>query len=122
MLRRTLVSGLLLSLAFLSPHRVAAQEAGPTEATVARDAEARGLFEAGRAAFADGRFEDARDYFRRSSELSRRDALLYNIGTAEDRLRNDAAALAAFEGFMRTTALPLVLGVISRVWSRSAAP
>ena len=36
-----------------------------TEATSATDAEARGLFEAGRAAFADGRFEDARDYFAR---------------------------------------------------------
>ena len=75
-----------------------------TEATSATDAEARGLFEAGRAAFADGRFEDARDYFARSYELSRRPQLLYNLGTAEDRLRHDEAALASFEGYL--AALP----------------
>jgi len=81
------------------PSPLSAQDADAAP-SAARDAEARGLFEAGRAAFADGRFEDARDYFRRAHALSGRDALLYNIGSTEDRLRNDAAALEAFEAYL----------------------
>jgi tetratricopeptide (TPR) repeat protein len=69
-------------------------------ATDARDAEGRGLFEAGRAAFADGRYDDALDYFDRAYELSHRPELLYNIGTANDRLRRDETALAAFEEYL----------------------
>ena len=69
-----------------------------------RDAEGRGLFEAGRAAFADGRYEDALDYYDRAYELTHRPELLYNIGSAYDRLRRDREALAAFEEYRR--ALP----------------
>lgn len=70
-------------------------------ATAARDAEGRGLFEAGRAAFADGRYEDSLGYFDRAYALTHRAELLYNIGTANDRLRHDAEALAAFESYVR---------------------
>jgi tetratricopeptide (TPR) repeat protein len=83
-----------------------AQDEVPTatpeeSASAARDAEGRGLFEAGRAAFTDGRYEDALDYFQRAYALSHRSALLYNIGSANDRLRRDAEALVAFEQYVR---------------------
>jgi tetratricopeptide (TPR) repeat protein len=65
------------------------------------DAEARGLFLAGQAAFATSRYDDALRYFRQSYELSGRPQLLYNIAVAADRLRRDDEALAAFEQFLR---------------------
>jgi tetratricopeptide (TPR) repeat protein len=83
-----------LTLTTVSPIR--AEDA----ATSTTDDEARGLFAAGRAAFADGRYEDARSYFQRSYELSRRPQLLYNLGQVEDRLRHDEAALASFEQYL----------------------
>lgn len=64
------------------------------------DAEARSRFEAGRAAMAAGRTEDALVDFRRAYELSHRPALLYNIGVAADRLRRDDEALEAFEAYL----------------------
>ena len=70
---------------------VVASPSGP------RETEARALFEAGRQAFTDGRFEDALQRFSQSYELSHRAELLFNIGQAADRLRRDAEALAAFE-------------------------
>jgi tetratricopeptide (TPR) repeat protein len=83
----------------------ASTEAASTDpAAEARDAEARALFEAGRIAFRDGRFGDARDHFVRSHELSGRDELLYNIASSQDRLRDDEAALATYEAYLE--ALP----------------
>lgn len=66
-----------------------------------QDEEARGLFNAGMSAFEDARFEDALGYFRRAYELSGRVELLYNVGTAADRLRRDEEALEAFEAFLQ---------------------
>lgn len=68
--------------------------------TSGRDAEARALFQAGQVAFEEGRYENALEYFRRSYELSQRPELLYNIGSAADRLRLDADALRAFEQYL----------------------
>jgi len=67
-----------------------------------RDAEARGLFDAGRTAFEAGRYADALGYFTRAHELSARPALLFNIGTSHDRLRHDADALIAFEAYLQS--------------------
>jgi tetratricopeptide (TPR) repeat protein len=80
----------------------AAEEAATAEVSAesARDEEARSLFEAGRSAFADGRYEDALGDFQRAYELSGRAALLYNVGTTADRLRESEAALAAFERYL----------------------
>ena len=80
-----------------------AQDA-PTEPPSAQEQEARALFEAGRAAFNDGRFEDSLGYFRQSYELSGRPELLFNIGTSADRLRLNQEALDAFERYL--AALP----------------
>lgn len=66
----------------------------------ARDDEARHLFEAGRNAYDDGRYQDALDYFQRGYELSGRAALLYNVGQAADRLRQDETALDAFKRYL----------------------
>lgn len=99
--RLLLPTSLVLVLATFGPSGHAQDRPVPVSS---EDAEARGLFEAGRAAFVDGRFEDARDYFQRAYELSHRPELLYNLGTAEDRLRNDHEALAAFERYL--AALP----------------
>ena len=79
-----------------------AQAALPPSA-IAQDDEARGLFLAGRAAFDQGRYEDALDRFREAHRLSGRPELLYNIGQAADRLRRDREALEAFEGYLEQT-------------------
>src|SRR5688572_22790375 len=64
--------------------------AGPLAAQDADvDMRARQLFEEGRGLFAEQRYEDALDRFRRSYDLSHRPALLYNIGLAADRARLD---------------------------------
>lgn len=65
------------------------------------DAEARAQFDTGRAAYDEGRFEDAAHAFRRAYVLSPRYQLLYNIGQAELRAEHNERALAAFEGFLR---------------------
>jgi len=91
-----------------APSGLAAQATEPSEPasaqatpTAAAEAEARALFTAGQAAFAEGRFDHAAEYFARAYELSRRPVLLYNLGTAYDRLRRDAEALAAFERYLQ---------------------
>lgn len=98
-----LVAGALLG----RPELAAAQDtgaadppAGEAPPDASHDAEARGLFEAGRAAFADGRFEDALRYFEQSHALSHRPELLYNIGSAADRLQREEQALHAFEEYV----------------------
>lgn len=66
----------------------------------AHDMEARALFEAGRVAFVDERYEDALGYFQRAHELSGRPELLYNIATALDRLDRDDEALVQYEAYL----------------------
>jgi len=95
---------LLLVLA-LAPTVVAQDTLATAESTgddelSPQDEEARNLFQAGRVAFNDGRYDDAIRYFRQSHELSGRPVLLYNIGTAADRLRRNAEALEAFQGYL----------------------
>ncbi|MBX7194052.1 MAG: tetratricopeptide repeat protein [Sandaracinaceae bacterium] len=83
--------------------RAQAQVEGSTSATTA-DEEAHRRFEAGSLAFQAGRYEDALADFRLAYRLSHRAELLYNIGQCADRLRRDAEALEAFEGFLRDAA------------------
>jgi tetratricopeptide (TPR) repeat protein len=72
----------------------------PAPATNSRDNEARMLFEAGRVAYTAGRFDDALGYFKRAHEISGRAVLLYNVGSAADKLRQDAVALDAFRRYL----------------------
>jgi len=66
----------------------------------ARNQAARAKFEAGKRAFAEGRYEDALIAFRWSYQLSARPQLQYNLGLAYDRLRRDEEALAAFKAYL----------------------
>src|SRR5690349_4481418 len=58
-----------------------------------QDAHARDLFEQGRVAYQEARYDVALDLFTQSYALSKRPQLLNNIGQAADRLRMDAEAL-----------------------------
>ncbi len=88
---------IVASMAGLAPHVARAQE----EQRV--DEEARGLFLAGRAAFSDGRWQEALEHFQHAYELSPRPGLLYNIGQTADRMRNDEIAVDAFERFLQAS-------------------
>ncbi len=69
-----------------------------------RDAEAHVLFEAGRIAFTEGHYEDAYERYAEAYRLSERPELLYNMGSAADRLRRDELALEHYRAFL--SALP----------------
>ena len=92
---------LVASLLCGSAERVRAQ-ADPAAAATGEDRteEAKGLFNAGRAAFDAGRYVDALDYFQRAYGISGRAGLLYNIALAFDRMREDERALAAYEQYL----------------------
>ena len=72
----------------------------PTAHAQGSDDEARALYSAGEIAYNEGRFQSALEYFQRAYELSSRPALLYNIGSAAERVRQDDVALAAFEQYL----------------------
>ncbi len=80
---------------------LAQDEAPQTNST---DESARRVYAEGRAAFDEGRFEDALRLFEAAYELSPRPQLLYNIGSSADRLRHNERALEAFDGYLE--ALP----------------
>lgn len=69
-------------------------------AASADDDVAHGLFEAGNAAYAAGNYEEALRFFEQAYERSQRPALLYNIGQAADRLRDDDKVLASFKAYL----------------------
>ncbi len=95
-LRLVVALGCMLGAAVALPCAVQAQAA----ASEKRDAEARGLFDAGKAAFESGRFEVALERWQEAYALSGRPALQYNIGLALDRLRRDQDALEAFRAYL----------------------
>jgi hypothetical protein len=71
-----------------------------TETAEDADRKARDLFKQGRAAYEEGRYRDAWDYFRQAYLLSKRPELLYNVGQSADRLRMDREALDAFKLYL----------------------
>ena len=79
--------GLLVAMALAMPASAQA---------IADDAAAREYFDAGRAAFDQADYESALTYFRHAYRTSGREALLYKIGVADDRLQRDKEALEAF--------------------------
>ncbi len=90
---RCISAGLVL-VALLSPAAGLAQQS-------ASDEEARALFDAGRVAYSNGRYDEALQYFQKAYDLSKRAPLLYNIATTLDRLRRDEEALRNFEEFVK---------------------
>lgn len=71
-----------------------------TSSRDARIAEAKRAFAAATGAYAEGDFETALERFQRAYELTGSPDLLYNIATVSDRMRRDAEALAAYEGYL----------------------
>lgn len=93
---RGLLCALLVALA---PLPALAQTNSPTP-DAADDKEARDLFQIGKEAFDEGRFERALKYFQDAYDLSHRAALLSNIGTALDRLRRDQEAVDTYKKYL----------------------
>jgi tetratricopeptide (TPR) repeat protein len=99
-----LVAASSISVSSLATAHAQAGDASTAEeeatGTSSRDREARAIYEAAVVAFDEGRFEDALRLFRRAYELSERAELLFNVGTAADRLRYNEEALEAFEAYL----------------------
>lgn len=87
--------GLAGALALTAPLVAHAQPSDPS-----RDREARERFERGRDAFSRGDFSTAATEFERAYALSRRAQLLYNIGTAHERLHRWEQARTAFQRYL----------------------
>ncbi len=66
-------------------------------------AEARALFEAGRAAYDSGRFREASDYFERCHALTGAPDLLYNAGRASQRAGDAERAVRLYGRFLATS-------------------
>jgi tetratricopeptide (TPR) repeat protein len=77
-----------------------AASAADAPAPSADDEVARGLFQAGKAAYEAGKYEDALSFFEQAHARSGRPQLLFNIGQAADRLRRDEKALEAFRAYL----------------------
>lgn len=69
-------------------------------ASSADDEVARGLFQAGKAAYQARKYADALGFFQQAHERSHRPELLFNIGQAAERLRQDEKALEAFRAYL----------------------
>ncbi len=90
----------LLLTALFASFSLAGAPASAQQLTARQDAEARTLFGLGNTAYQEGRFRAALDYFQQAYDLSQRPQLLFNIGQAADRLRDDRRALEAFERYL----------------------
>ncbi|GAB5543593.1 MAG: hypothetical protein SangKO_033530 [Sandaracinaceae bacterium] len=66
----------------------------------AHDAETRAMFERGREAYAEGRYQDALELFESAYVRAPFPELLFNIGLLHHRLGHDRAALEAFEEYL----------------------
>ncbi|MEM7606759.1 MAG: hypothetical protein AAF411_15495 [Myxococcota bacterium] len=80
----------------------AADDQSPIDARA--DDEAREIFEAGEASYRRGDYRRALDYFRHAYSLSPRPELLFNIGNAAERAREDETAIEYYERYLE--ALP----------------
>lgn len=84
-----------------APSGLAAQgEQTEANAGQTRRERARAAFREGEQAYYAGRFAEALDRFSLAYELSARAELLYNIGTAHDRLGHGALALRAYREYL----------------------
>jgi len=100
------IAGLLV-LFSICPSMVSAQAAEEQDEDAffddAAQEAARAAFKDGRVAFDRGRYAEALARFEHSYALSGKSKLLYNIGLAAERIREDDRALEAFEQFLKET-------------------
>lgn len=80
--------------------KAASPPATDADPQTADDAVARGLFQAGKAAYEAGKYEDALTFFEQAHARSGRPQLLFNIGQAAERLRRDEKALEVFRAYL----------------------
>jgi len=101
------IAGLLLLLSFSPSVALAQSELDQIDqdGLFAEDeqAAARTAFKDGRVAFDRGHFAEALERFEHAYSLSGRSELLFNIGLAADRIREDERALEAFEQYLKET-------------------
>lgn len=81
-------------------HVVAQEQTAQATQDNASDEVARGLFQAGRASYDAGKYDDALKYFQQAYDLSQRPGLLYNIGQATDRLHQDRKTIEVFRLYL----------------------
>jgi len=93
-------ASIALGVALVGVPHVMAQASRAEASKSSEDEHARGLFEQGRQAYQDARYDLALDLFMQAYALSKRPELLNNIGQAADRLRMDAEALDAYQRYL----------------------
>lgn len=74
--------------------------AGGATTSGSNDEVARGLFQAGKAAYEGGNYTEALSFFEQAYQRSGRPQLLFNIGQVADRLRQDDKALESFRTYL----------------------
>lgn len=123
-----IVAALLVSSASVAGAQSDAPMAESTEIDALQQ-EARTFFEAGRLAMGRGRYEAALQAFQSAYEVVSHPDLLYNIGVAHDRLRNDQEALDAFRRYLEESpqapnreAVAARIVVLERAVARQATP
>lgn len=102
----TLAVASIASVATTASAQLAPAAGGPDAQTADAqrakdDEEARALFNLGREAYAEARYERALKYFQQAHRLSGRPALLYNVAAALDRLRRDREALDGYREYLK---------------------
>lgn len=80
---------------------LAASPAGAQDRSGLEDGETRRLFEAGRQAYAEERYEEALELFERAYVRAPLPELLFNVGLLHQRLGHDRAALEAFQEYLQ---------------------
>lgn len=98
MIGRSLAFVVSVGWLLASARTVDAQRNGRAVATA--DDEARALYDAGVMAYGNGRFGEALERFQRAYELSHRPALLFNVASCQDRLRQDARAVESYRAYL----------------------
>jgi tetratricopeptide (TPR) repeat protein len=93
------ILGLVSSLALLGalPVRVEAQSAPPGEQQLAAGNE---LLEAGKTAYAEGRFAEALNDFEQAYQRTQRASILYRIGDTADKLGDHERAISGFQQYL----------------------
>jgi tetratricopeptide (TPR) repeat protein len=103
-MRRALGFGLLAVVLLTSAASAQKKKTAPpaAEATVdsADDQVARGLFQAGKAAYQAGKYADALSFFEQAHARSGRPELLFNIAQSAERVRQDEKALEMFRAYL----------------------
>jgi tetratricopeptide (TPR) repeat protein len=103
-MRRALSLGLLAVVLLTSTASAQKKKSAPPAAETpvdsADDEVARGLFQAGKAAYQAGKYADALSFFEQAHARSGRPELLFNIAQSAERVRQDQKALEMFRAYL----------------------